>query len=694
MLQAKCAACNASIKAPEQLAGTQQICPRCGNSVDIPIVPAAVSEERRKPPLRKKAQTPRPQRVTGHVPWDRGRKPPLPAWAWVAIAVSGGIAMFFGLVITITIVGRARAIAEAHERRGRAPVSHNDIKDRFPPGRVSRTSSSRNERSSPRKPSLHKDVQRTLRPQPEPVKAPESISAALDYLQSREVQKQEHGLAYLKNSSIDEDQRDNVVDTVLAQWRILHRRKPDVAIAVLKRWATAEHASKIVTAMTSNKIDATEGLSLLQGLKDAKTISHIIPFLKDRSKAGDLAEDILRDFDEAAKGALVPHLYDPNQEMRDRVARLLKNMDEEWELLFLKEAAKNLRAEDAESREAAIDYIIAEDVNEDFRPQVTAGLGANLNHDDPQVVNKAVTALKTWNGPEATAGITQAFESKAIRADVALELLAKTKDPQAATALAAMLENPFEAGKQAEAALREIGPKAARALLPYLNDRSKQTRQRVRALLAEFEADPEAQLKQTLEDLQSPDDQRRWAAAEWLAEAPSAVTKNAEHQKAVIKLLPKLENDSNRFVQIEVPAIFARWAGPEDAGKLLEMADSFLRKEGNIALKRLVELQHPKTSAAIAERLSNFIAREKIVPILCEMPEAEPFVIPCLVSKDAKAVIAATRILGQVGTQESVKPLQATISKARELGREDVAQIAQTQLELVTQRVADQKNKK
>ena len=118
-----------------------------------------------------------------------------------------------------------------------------------------------------------------------------------------------------------------------------------------------------------------------------------------------------------------------------------------------------------------------------------------------------------------------------------MEALGKTQDEQAAEALAAKLADPV-LHNPAVTALESMGPKAQKAVLPYLFDGDPATRLQASQLLANLGAKPQTIADEALARLRSGQTDVRRAAVIWFVDnSPGEGARKDDAAKALADLL-------------------------------------------------------------------------------------------------------------------------------------------------------------
>ncbi|HEV3439588.1 MAG TPA: hypothetical protein VG122_19645, partial [Gemmata sp.] len=171
-----------------------------------------------------------------------------------------------------------------------------------------------------------------------------------------------------------------------------------------------------------------------------------------------------------------------------------------------------------------------------------------------------------------------------------------------------------------------------------------------------------AEVEAAIRDLMETDNKVRIASADKLAKCYTVLP---DRRADVAKALVPLATDKDAGVSRAVQNALKLWIGPEvvkDLVALLEKADVGPAQHDLIAL--IAPYKEPAASNVLAKCLNSQNNRGHAEPALKAIgPAAEKAVIPILEVKDGWSVQAACRVLKEIGTKESIAPLQALIDK-------------------------------
>jgi hypothetical protein len=171
---------------------------------------------------------------------------------------------------------------------------------------------------------------------------------------------------------------------------------------------------------------------------------------------------------------------------------------------------------------------------------------------------------------------------------------------------------------------------------------------------------PPKDLDEALTLLTDPDELRRQAALEWLAETRVVPARQAEVGRAVLAVL-----QSRDWVLHEAAAdVLAAWANPAVADELYGLAQRESVPGWAAALRALALRRDGRVASIAAAYLPNFFKRPAAARILVLIgPAAENEVIPYLKYDDPAVRREAVRLLGLLGTRASLSPLEAAAMK-------------------------------
>ncbi len=168
-----------------------------------------------------------------------------------------------------------------------------------------------------------------------------------------------------------------------------------------------------------------------------------------------------------------------------------------------------------------------------------------------------------------------------------------------------------------------------------------------------------AEVAQALEDLRSADTMRRTSGADRLAKAYAPLP---DRRVEVAKALEALVTEKEFWLRQAALRALTVWAGPENVAGLVTALtnDDLNTRRGIVTI--IARYKDPAAAPALATLLPSLAERADASAALKAIgPAAEKAVIPYLTHKDAWAATEACHILKEIGTAESVAPLQAVL---------------------------------
>lgn len=167
------------------------------------------------------------------------------------------------------------------------------------------------------------------------------------------------------------------------------------------------------------------------------------------------------------------------------------------------------------------------------------------------------------------------------------------------------------------------------------------------------------EVAQALSDLKAADKRTRSAAADRLAKCYAPLPDKREE---VAKSLESIAVDSDFWPAAAALKALAIWAGPENVKGLA----AYLEQKGDMRRRNVItllgKLKDPASAKALASCLSVQLDRHPAAAALKAIgPPAEKALIGMLDNKDNWAVREACEILKEIGTKESIEPLQKLV---------------------------------
>jgi predicted Zn finger-like uncharacterized protein len=353
------------------------------------------------------------------------------------------------------------------------------------------------------------------------------------------------------------------------------------------------------------------------------------------------------------------------------------------------EALARLQDNDPGTRREGANWLEKAVRDEGRRGEVNGALEPLLSDGDPQVRNAAVKAMKTW-GPSkdnVPALMKVLNDANMETRQVAIQVLGDLKDAQAAEALAARLPDFFDRS-HASKALRDIGPSAEKAVLPYFFHTDGGVQAEARSLLKGYGTKQSALLDAALAELKSPNANMRRSAAEWFAKA----NPNTERRGEVAGALEGFLTDQDWGARNAGLDALAIWATKENVPGLLEVVkdDQAAHDARHKAMRILGKLKDGRAAGPLCQRLSNFGDRDEASKALQELgPAAEKEVAKYVFDKDAGIRAKAQLLLKGYGTKDDF-----LVDKAVDLLKGNETERRKLAAEWLGQQNSDDKHRK
>ena len=282
---------------------------------------------------------------------------------------------------------------------------------------------------------------------------------------------------------------------------------------------------------------------------------------------------------------------------------------------------------------------------------------------DPNLRGNAIKVAGQWTAPQmrdellALSNETDAFLIWSV-----LENLGSYDDEKVIETVAKHLLNIHHKSAAAKA-LRKIGKKAEKHVLPLLYSKDPFARGEAESLLAAFGTTDEAKRAQTVKDLSREDGVDHDLIVKYfLKRKPDP--ERPEEQAAVSKGLEGLMNDRNPFLKEEIWRTMEHWATPESVPALAKaLAErGFGKKDPLIAA--LARIKDEPALVALRDLLGNKSHRDAAAKALIAIgPKAEPLVLPLLKSTIPAVASAGIVVLSEVGGADTAKALDALFKR-------------------------------
>jgi hypothetical protein len=419
---------------------------------------------------------------------------------------------------------------------------------------------------------------------------------------------------------------------------------PGLVLRAYLHWADQDNLPAMIRMVQSHSLPSWgspmtgQVMAALGRLQDARAADALARKLPD-PQLHDQAADALRLLGPQAEGAVLGYLFDGDPGTRRRAGDLLAGYGTRPQTVI--EAARGrLLSNDPEARRGAAAWL-AENPPGDgaARGEVAGALAGLLGDFSPPENGPALRALTLWATRDSLPQVVafarrqeQAGGSDAATNALLIDVLARFPDASAAEALAVRLKDPGQRARAAQVLLK-LGPVAAGPVLEYLDHPDADVRKEARALCRTLGVPAERQLEQVLADVADAHKPRSKAALQQLARLRPEEADRVKVSRALNA--PLLDPDAGvRGAALEAVRV---WATRENTAALVKLLGALCGRRDD-------------DSARTADRVT-----QALIGI---GPGVEGAVIPLLRSPEVPLRGEACRILAEVGTVESVRPLQ------------------------------------
>jgi hypothetical protein len=420
---------------------------------------------------------------------------------------------------------------------------------------------------------------------------------------------------------------------------------PDLLLRAYLHWASPDNVPAMMRMVDSPNLPSwsavktglvMESLGKLQDKRAAQVLAEKLPdpLLRDQ------AVNALKLMGPGAEDAVLDYQFDDNPDTRLRASQLLASYGTSPKTLGA-EALRRLKSNDPDVQgSAAVWYAENPPDNPAQKAAAAPFLARLLDGLSPRVDAVALQALKLWATKDclpSLATFAQRQQKAAANAETAantsvlIDVLAQFPDETAAEAIALQLKDVGQRGKAVQALLK-LGPVSAKAVLGYLNHPDGGVRKEAQSLSRLLNISADRQLAQTLTDVADASKPRSRAALQHLATLRADDANRADVSRTLNA--PLLDPDPG--IRADALNAVAIWGTKENTVALVKRLGSF----PNGSDPRMIQ----SVSAAL----------------ISIGPGAEEAVIHLLRSPEGVVVCEASRILGEIGTDKSVEPLQET----------------------------------
>jgi HEAT repeat protein len=393
-----------------------------------------------------------------------------------------------------------------------------------------------------------------------------------------------------------------------------------------------EHRRKVWDAN-----DVRMVMQALGNMKAKQAIGSLVSRLPDPALRNE-AVSALRQIGPSAKDAVLDYLFDPDPQTRMRASDLLASYGTSPGVVA-GAALDRLKSNTPAVKLAAAAWCGENGpANDKQKADGAAVLVKLLDGLDPHVNGTGLRALKLWatkdNLPQFLEYSRRLAESPRTpetnsNAALLIQTLAQFREASAATGIAVQLPNDAVRAEASQALLTQ-GAVAVDAVLSLINDPDPAVNKEARRLAGSFNVSEDRKIQQTLADVAS----ERRSVARTALEHLSKMRPDETHRPAVSKALNASLGDSSAdIVETALDAV-AVWGTQENAGALLRLFPNF--SDGK--------------ARPSGQKVSN--------ALIAIGPTVEDEVQRYLKSPDHALRCEACRILGEVGTKKSLRPLE------------------------------------
>jgi RNA polymerase sigma factor (sigma-70 family) len=325
------------------------------------------------------------------------------------------------------------------------------------------------------------------------------------------------------------------------------------------------------------------------------------------------------------------------------------------------------------------------------REEVTAQLEKMLNGRDRLVASRCAEALYVWATAKQVPSLIKSLEDKFCR-KAAMQTLGRLKDERAVEPLARFLQSDKHFDREpAAAALIAIGPAAEKEVRKYLTDDNAATRDEVARILKQLgKSDRDDDFNRALAGLKDANALSRKKALAWFGTADPAHPRRAEAAEALAAMV----KDGDVFARQAAIGPLCRWGSRREVPVLLAALKETMLGIPNktLVLATLGKWGDERALPVLGEFLAGALISDgdAAADALVQFgPAGEAEALKHLGSNQLAVKGRVCRVLKEVGTRASLKPLQDEVDRAgREKypGHETVAANCQAALKQIQER--------
>jgi hypothetical protein len=425
---------------------------------------------------------------------------------------------------------------------------------------------------------------------------------------------------------------------------------PDDVLRAYLHWASRDNVPALVRLVDNPGLPgwdaqktalAMQTLGSFQDARAAEVLTRQLPI----PALHDAAVSALKLMGPAAQPAVLECLFDENPDTRQRASGLLAAYHTKSATIAAAALAK-LKSNSPEVRRTAAEWFAENAPDDDSqKAEVATALTRLLDDLSPKDNGLALRALALWATKDSLQPVV-AFalrQTKVARGSDAavnngplIDVLAQFPDAAAAAAIAPLLADPVQRGKAAQALLK-LGSVSSEAVLAYFNHPEPEVHREARRLAKALGVSEGRELEQSVADLTDGRKSRTLAALQYLAKRRPDDASRAKVSRALNA--PLL--DADRGIREEAADALLVWATNENTTALVTILGSFQGRS--------------KEDLAYLDKVFRALAALG--------PGTEDAVAPLLQSSDRLTRVAACRILAEVGTVKSVKPLREAVDQ-------------------------------
>jgi hypothetical protein len=421
---------------------------------------------------------------------------------------------------------------------------------------------------------------------------------------------------------------------------------PDILLRAYLHWADQNNVPALIRMVDHPTLPSWDtrktalAMQTLGKLQDPRGVEVLVQQLP-HPELHDDAVSALKLLGSQAERAVLVYLFDGDEATRQRANELLAAYHTSPATITAV-ALDRLQSGSPEVQRGAASWFADNPPANDFQKADVAPLLVKLlDKLDPRDNRLALRALQHWSTRDSLKSVV-AFAHRQVKVPASskaaennsllIDVLARFQDASAAEAMAPLLRDPTLRDKVSQA-LRVLGQVSVEAVLPYLDHPDPEVGREARRLCRDLGISEGRQIEQCLADIADPRNVRSRTALQHLA----SLRRDEAFRQKVSQALEAPLLDPDRGIREEAARAAAVWATKQNADTLAKLLGDFRGRSKE-----------------------DYAYRDRVCQALITIgPEAENKVISLLQSEDRTIRGPACRILAEVGTLESTKPLQA-----------------------------------